>query len=503
MRKQNTKHSLIMSAIALLLCFSMLLGTTFAWFTDSVTSSNNIIKSGTLDVSLEWFTGEDAVPGVDSLDWMDASNDAIFNYTLWEPGFVQARHIKIENEGSLALKYKVTIEANGEKNDELFKLAEVIDVYYVDPAQQIADREGLANLPKLGTLAEVLGKLGETGNGELAAGANDTITIALKMQESAGNEYQGLAENTTFSVKLFATQLTAEEDSFDETYDKDSMYADENGLYLDPDTGVYTALSTADLVAVAKAASANETIEEVVFEGETVPVVRNGAELDEAVKDSEDVIVLTDGDFVMPVSAQNKTLTIVGADNTNIVTHTSGSYEGCNYNLQGANVTFENITITTDNGTFTGYANMIGTYNNCTINNSITLYGDSVFNNCTLNVSGDQYNIWTWSAPNVTLNNCTINSDGKALLLYGGTKTKLTVNNCVFNDTGVLPDLKAAIEIGSDYGTSIYELIVNDTTVNGYEINDKGINTGTTLWGNKNSIGQDKLNVVVDGVDVY
>ena len=47
------------------------------------------------------------------------------------------------------------------------------------------------------------------------------------------------------------------------------------------------------------------------------------------------------------------------------------------------------------------------------------------------------------------------------------------------------------------------ELIVNNTVVNGYEINDKGINTGSTLWGNKNSMGTDKLNVVIDGVDVY
>jgi hypothetical protein len=76
------------------------------------------------------------------------------------------------------------------------------------------------------------------------------------------------------------------------------------------------------------------------------------------------------------------------------------------------------------------------------------------------------------------------------------------MDSCTFNDNGGLADLKAAIEIGNDYGTS-YELIVNNATVNGFEINDKGINTGTTLWANKNSMGQDKLNVVVDGVDVY
>ena len=88
------------------------------------------------------------------------------------------------------------------------------------------------------------------------------------------------------------------------------------------------------------------------------------------------------------------------------------------------------------------------------------------------------------------------------MLLYGGANIKLTINGCTFNDNGGLTDKKAAIEIGNSYDTS-YTLIVNNTIVNGYEINDKGINTGTTLWANKNSMGKDKLNVVVDGVDVY
>jgi hypothetical protein len=65
-----------------------------------------------------------------------------------------------------------------------------------------------------------------------------------------------------------------------------------------------------------------------------------------------------------------------------------------------------------------------------------------------------------------------------------------------------LTDLKAAIEIGNDYNTS-YNLVVNNTKVYGYEINPNGISTGTTLWANKNSMPKDKLNVVVDGVDVY
>ena len=234
----------------------------------------------------------------------------------------------------------------------------------------------------------------------------------------------------------------------------------------------------------------------------SVAKATDDASLDKAIKDGESQIVLGDGNYIIPDSAKGKELTITGNGSTVIATQDDGSYEGCDYSLDGATVTFNNVTINTDSSTYTGYARLNATYNNCTINGTYTLYGNSTFNNCEFNVSGDVYNIWTWGAPNATFNNCTFNSDGKALLLYGQANTKLTIDGCTFNDKGGLTDKKAAIEIGNDYNTS-YNLIVNNTTVNGYESNDKGINTGTTLWGNKNSMGTDKLNVVVDGVDVY
>ena len=217
--------------------------------------------------------------------------------------------------------------------------------------------------------------------------------------------------------------------------------------------------------------------------------------------------MLTEGNYVIPDSAAGKTLHFIGMgdpENTKIATNNeTGSYEGCNYNLSGSTVTFENISINTTSTSYIGYAGLKATYKNCTINGFYCLYDNSTFEDCTFNVSGDNYNIWTWAAPNVTFERCTFNCDGKSVMLYGGTNTKLTVNNCTFNDKGGLVDeLKAAIEVGNDYNMS-YELIVNNTIVNGFAINNKGINTGTTLWANKNSMPQDKLNVIVDGVDVY
>ena len=175
--------------------------------------------------------------------------------------------------------------------------------------------------------------------------------------------------------------------------------------------------------------------------------------------------------------------------------------------MDGSTVTFESITITTNSSTYIGYARCNGTYKNCVINGTYTLYGDSKFERCTFNVSGDVYNIWTWGAKNMEFDRCTFNSDGKALLLYqeGSNTVNLTVKSCIFDDKGGLTSKKAAIEIGdAPYGaTSTYNVTVSGTTVNGYEINNEGFNTGTTLWGNKNSMPAERLNVTIDGVNVY
>ena len=211
-KTKNVKRTLFASAMCLILCFVMLLGTTYAWFTDSVTSAGNIIQSGTLDVTMEWAYGN-TDPATTT--WKDASEGPIFESKLWEPGYTEIRHIKIANAGTLALKYQLNIVANG----EVSKLADVIDVYYLDPAEQIADRANIPADKKLGTLTDVLANISTTASGNLEAGKNHTITLALKMQENAGNEYQNLSIGSDFSVQLLATQLTAENDSFDNQYD--------------------------------------------------------------------------------------------------------------------------------------------------------------------------------------------------------------------------------------------------------------------------------------------
>ena len=220
-------------------------------------------------------------------------------------------------------------------------------------------------------------------------------------------------------------------------------------------------------------------------------------------------IYLTKGEYVIPAAAQGKTVTFIGIGNPEdvkvAVTKVGEGGENCDYGLDGSNATFEGITITTNSSTYIGYARCNGTYKNCIIDGTYTLYGESTFENCVFNVSGNVYNIWTWGAEKIEFTGCTFNSDGKALLLYreaGGT-VDLTVTDCTFNDKeGLVDAMKAAIEIGDSPNENkpTYNVTVSDTTVYGY---DEGENTGSTLWGNKNSMPKERLNVRVDGEDVY
>ncbi len=214
-KRKNLKNALVMAILSMVVCLSMFVGTTFAWFTDSVTSTGNVIASGTLDVEMYWAKGTE---NPESANWKDASKEAIFNYDNWEPGYVEVRHIKIENVGSLALKYNVFIQANG----EVSKLADVIDVYYADPAVKIEKLEDLDEDNLIGNLTSVLKGLAETGSGALKKDESDILTIALKMRESVQNEYQGLSIGSSFSVILSATQYSYESDSFDEKYDENA-----------------------------------------------------------------------------------------------------------------------------------------------------------------------------------------------------------------------------------------------------------------------------------------
>lgn len=214
---KNTRNSILLSVLAMTLCIAMLVGSTFAWFTDSVKSSGNIIKSGTIDVDMQWT--DDLTSGT----WSDASGVAIFNYNKWEPGYTDVKYIKVINKGNLNLKWKLSIEANG----AVTELADVIDVYYVNPmATDAGNLTTLENLTSVGNLTKVIAEQ-VNSTGSLTPTQETVVAIAFHMVEIAGNKYQKLSLcNEGFTVKLVATQEVGESDSFGSDYDAGANWAD-------------------------------------------------------------------------------------------------------------------------------------------------------------------------------------------------------------------------------------------------------------------------------------
>ena len=242
--KKNTKKSLLFSVLALALCCAMLLGTTFAWFTDNASTSVNKIQAGTLDIQLLDANGN-SLEG-ETLSWQKAAgheNEEV----LWEPGCTyKLQPITIKNNGNLALKYK--IEISGIEGDA--ELNEVI--------------EWTIGGATIGT------------EYSLAAGGNNTLTIQGHMNESAGNEYQGLSIEGV-SITVLATQDTVEYDSFNNTYDQQAVYEKDVQVEDQPwheldavqsDTVVDGGGNTyaADYQEVALVGNANLTIKGVTFQ---------------------------------------------------------------------------------------------------------------------------------------------------------------------------------------------------------------------------------------------
>lgn len=228
--KKSTKRALMLSVVSLFICFTMLVGTTYAWFTDSVTSTGNIIKTGTLEVTLEYSAELPvAVDGKieDATQWADASQVAIFDHDNWEPGYTEVRYVKVENEGSLDLRFVLTIVPNQQVADGEVDLADVIDVYIAKNV--VAVDRALTGLTRVGTLADLIADPDGAAHGVLYAADEDNntpvfeaYTIVLKMQETAGNEYQNISLGGGFSVNLLASQLASESDDIGTDYDTEA-----------------------------------------------------------------------------------------------------------------------------------------------------------------------------------------------------------------------------------------------------------------------------------------
>ena len=210
---KNTKRALLSSVLALFLCFAMLLGTTYAWFTDSVTSAGNKIVAGTLDVDLFLWNSETESIEIteESAPIFGAGSLAQNNNaeTLWEPGKTQVAYLSIKNNGSLDLKYRVAIKVYDVEND----LIDVLE-YDIIPDAQFGEVTAWANE---GIAVQEGTNTTEAEEVALGAGDEHFFALSVHMLETATNEYQN--GSVSFDIKVLATQIDSESDSFDNQYD--------------------------------------------------------------------------------------------------------------------------------------------------------------------------------------------------------------------------------------------------------------------------------------------
>ena len=229
--KRATKRALLTSVTALVMCVVMLVGTTFAWFTDTASTGVNKIVAGNLDVALEMKNPDYNSTVPNSKEWISAEGKTL-NFTkkvdvatdgstaettpaaeiLWEPGCrYQLPELRVVNNGNLALKYKIQI--TGIQGDA--KLNEVIDWTINDAAINLTEQRLAAKT------------------------AGEAFTIKGVMQTTAGNEYQGLSIDG-IAITVYATQDTVENDSFGPDYDANARYYSDEPAVVDGGSATFT-----------------------------------------------------------------------------------------------------------------------------------------------------------------------------------------------------------------------------------------------------------------------
>ncbi len=409
---KTTKNALIVSVVVLILCVSVLISSTFAWFTDSASTSVNTILSGTLDIDLVDASGE-SLEGK-TLDFIKASGAPAGEAILWEPGCTyDLSDVYVKNNGNLALKYK--IEVTGVVGDA--KLNEAID-WTVNNADASAEYHLTA--------------------GEMS----EAITIRGHMKETAGNEYQGLSING-IAITVLATQDTVEYDSISNQYDAQAEY---------PAAPVIVANQTelADAIANVEAGeAASFALPTGTF---TLPNAGSGSA-------SKDITISGTKDTVIDVTTA---VAVGGTDYTfEGVTVEFGNNNHTGIQHSG-DVVYKDCTI---KGKMTNYAEDV-TFINCTFEHTadycIWTYAakNATFTDCTFNTGGKAILVYIESTnssfvANINLNNC-------IFIDNGGINGKAAV--------------EAASDGGNTATSNKYNINFTDCTVNGFDTNNSSSN---------------------------
>ena len=226
--KNSVRRNLIISATALMLSIAMLIGTTFAWFTDSVTSGRNHIQAGNLDVELTYKNKD-----TEDFSEVTTKTQLFDDSALWEPGHVEYVVLNVHNAGTLALKYNLNVTVDKEtegtsvETKEKFKLSSFLQYAAVPEDLTGKSRSEMITAAKGNNPTTLSGGYTVTDQSLLANSDDDIVTLIVWMPEETGNaaNYTGNDIPTIeLGLTLVATQYTEESDSFGKTYDEGAKY---------------------------------------------------------------------------------------------------------------------------------------------------------------------------------------------------------------------------------------------------------------------------------------
>lgn len=221
---KSTKRALIISVLAIFMCVAMLIGTTFAWFTDTASTGVNKIQAGNLDVKLMYST--------DMVEWKEATEQTkLFDdNALWEPGYTQVVYLKVVNAGNLALKYETGFSKNYTSNKgknvngDWYRVDNYLKIGTAETATKFANREDVWSA--IAATEKTLAKDVMLTDGWITLEPrqeSDPFAVAIYMPTSVGNEANASRVRPSsvsgLGIEVRATQATVESDSFGSGYD--------------------------------------------------------------------------------------------------------------------------------------------------------------------------------------------------------------------------------------------------------------------------------------------
>ena len=443
--QKATKRALLTSVMALVMCVVMLVGTTFAWFTDTASTGVNKIVAGNLDVDIVDGNG-DSLDGK-TLNFVNKENQSNI---LWEPGVTfHTEGFRIKNGGNLALKWKMVVNKDsastgvveGSNGKDGMNLLDVIDFSVVSSKDE--------NAPAV--------KIDEFV-GHTAAKTIDSVTYYIKgtMKTTAGNDYQNLTlEGITITV--YATQDTVENDSFNNQYDKDATYLTyPAGVTTDsfPATANYIndqGQTKSDKPATVAFVDENGDTQ---YAADLNTAITNGASVVYCKKDAKLVGSLTRGNNRTGELTSDLTIYANGAD-----------FQNTEISINATSLSTESVGKTKNFTLRVNDAKNIRIWG-ATPNDGVTQ--DIILENCTFEGKGINSNddvasggifylTGSTGTVNLTMNNCKVSGSNQGV--YLGCNGNITVTNSAFEECA------AGMKI-SHKATGVCNVTVKDTTFN-------------------------------------